>query len=174
MRLFIHCRFTTEKRVTLPFREKKKEEKKAFCNLLYKYHVSFVRILPNVSLINWFSEWSWTNGSPLLRNEWAGQNAGSGKKKKSFAFSQKYLMEFGRIQWNMPLRTCGRGRRDALAKLNVQKPAFKLQLLVFALTIVHVAFSTKARHFGVVRGRYVLKKVKRQDFLQNKKEKKSL
>lgn len=37
----------------------------------------------------------------------------------------------------------------------MQKPVHKLQLLVFALTILHITFSTKARHFRV-RGRYVL------------------
>lgn len=44
----------------------------------------------------------------------------------------------------------------------MQKPVHKLQLLVFALTTLHITFSTKARHFRV-RGRYVLDKVKRLD-----------
>lgn len=48
----------------------------------------------------------------------------------------------------------------------MQKPVHKLQLLVFALTTLHITFSTKARHFRV-RGRYVLDKVKRLDPYKN-------
>lgn len=147
----------------------------------------YVLILPNAELKNLISK---TEAAPKEHHDQGMTGRGKGhflrlkvrtQALTMFVFNyllQKYLMGLGQIQLAyiyIYTYTYSHTECQLFCKVKqdtfLQKPVHKRQLLVFALTILHITFSTKSRHFRV-RGRYVLDKVKRLDSYKKKKKKK--
>lgn len=140
----------------------------------------------------YFKDWSCTKRAPQPRNECAGGWRGDGRGFISMVevrtqaltmlviqlSSAEILNGIGQIHWHIFIDiyifmyiyiytqsyTCQcfcKVKQDTFCR-NLCTSFNYLWQLVTTLTILHISFSTKARHFRV-RGRYVLDKVKRLD-----------